>query len=521
MRLKNLPTDTYDFPRLRDPRENLIYIDKTELIYKLISSGHYFFLSRPRRFGKSLLISTLKQLYQGNRKLFTGLAIAATDYDFPSYPVIHLDVYTSRFDDRKALEADLIQKLQDLIVQNKWDVTLESETPRACLGELIRKLSEHGRVVILIDEYDKPILDHLEDLERAKIARDVLQDFYSVIKEHDAELHFVMVTGVSRFSKVSLFSGLNNLRDISNSRDYATLLGITQEELDTVLNDHVCAMTEEMNMDQAELKRHLREWYNGYRFTDAEERVYNPVSLMSALNDCQFDTYWFKTGTPTFLVKQFKKNDLYHFEDATQLYVKALAFDTFDVEQLDLTSLMLQTGYLTIGDVRGKVQREYRLDYPNYEVKHSLFVYLLEYLSEMRRGFSSRPLSALVKALQELDSSRFQQLLQEEFFARIPYDLHIKLEKFYQAMFHILFTLIGMEIRAEESTNLGRMDAVIETDRQVFVIEMKYAKPVAEALTQIEAKQYTQRYLNSGKQVVQVGISFFEDRQIEAIIQGS
>lgn len=262
---EHLATDTYHFATLRDPSENLIYIDKTALIHQMVTTDRYYFLSRPRRFGKSLLVSTLKELFQGNKALFEGLAIASTDYDFPVHPVIQLNVYAERFQKRKDFEDHLVHELKRLVRNNGWDFELEATSPRRCFNELIDKLSTQGPVVILIDEFDKPILDSLEsenadDLKATKMIRNVLQEFYSVVKERDADLRFVLVTGVSKFSKVSLFSGLNNLNDITSNTDYATLLGIPQAELETALKPYLDDMAQEFEMDPVEIKKLLRHW---------------------------------------------------------------------------------------------------------------------------------------------------------------------------------------------------------------------------------------------------------------------
>lgn len=523
-RRKYLPTDTYAFFKLRDPANNLLYIDKTALIYQLISRDRYYFLSRPRRFGKSLLISTLKELFLGNKALFEGLAIASTEYDFPVFPVIHLDVYSKRFQQRQEFEDHLVGMLKRLVERNNWDFELLSASARDCFNELIDKLSVQGPVVILIDEYDKPILDSVEkdtseDLSTTKMIRNVLQEFYSVIKERDADLRFVMVTGVSKFAKVSLFSGLNNLNDISLDNNYATLLGITQSELETSLKSHLMDMAQELEMDAGELKKLLKHWYNGYRFSDSDQRVYNPVSLMRALNQRKFDHYWFATGTPSMLIQLLKQHQSFELERLTKQTFQSVAFDTFDIDNLDLPSLMMQTGYLTIAETEGKIEKKYRLDYPNYEVKRTLFTYFLEDFTHMTRGASATPLSDLANALRQLDEKALECVLTESFFARIPYELHMPLEKFYHAVFHMICVMLGFEIRAEESTNLGRIDNVMFTDTQVFIFEMKYNKPAAQAIEQIKEKQYYRGYLNQGRQVVLVGLSFFEDRRIEAALE--
>jgi hypothetical protein len=517
--LRPLPTDVSDFVRLRDPDHPLRYIDKTAYIHKLISNAAFYFLARPRRFGKSLLISTLKALFQGRKALFEGLDIAKSDYDFPSFPVIHLDASLGLVKDLADLEHHLIRKLQKQAELHQVDLDCSNKNARECFEDLIFILGKEQKVVVLIDEYDKPILDHIDDIAKASMIRDALKHFYSVLKETQEQLRFVMLTGVSRFSKVSLFSGLNHLFDITGSKDYAALLGITEDELEADLTPYMQIMAEEIDLSLPELRQNLKHWYNGYRFSISEQRVYNPVSLMRALTERRFDNYWFQTGTPTMLMHQIKKDSNFDIESVGKHYLGSIAFENVEVDALDTTTLMIQTGYLTIADIQGKIQHRYRLDYPNFEVQHSLFTYLIEAYSHLDYGHSNAPLTKLMDALLRADNRAFQTILSESFMARIPCDLQIPQEKYYQSIFHILCTLLGMQVHAGVKTNLGRIDHVLITENQVFIIEMKYEKPVAEAMQQIEAKQYDQAYRDLGKQIVWVGISFYQDRRVESEIR--
>lgn len=519
MPLLPLPTDVSEFERLRDPDHPLRYIDKTAYIHRLITQASFYFLSRPRRFGKSLLISTLKALFQGKKALFDDLAIAQTDYYFPTFPVIHLDGSSGLIKDLADFEYRLKRKLQEQAETHQVTLDWDHKTARDCFEDLISMLGKKQQVVVLIDEYDKPILDHMSDLPKATLIRDTLKDFYSVLKEKQKYLRFVMLTGVSRFSKVSLFSGLNHLFDITASKDYATMLGITEEELEADLAPYMHTMAEEIDFSMPELKESLRSWYNGYRFSNSPHRVYNPVSLMRALTERRFDNYWFQTGTPTMLIQQIKKDSSFDIAAVGQHFFNSMAFENFEIDSLDTTALMVQTGYLTIADVQGKTQVSYRLDYPNFEVRYSLFTYLIEAYSHLGQGQSNTPITLLTSALSRADNQAFQRVLSESFMARIPYDLQIPQEKYYQSMFHILCTLLGMKIQAEVKTNVGRIDHVLITGTQVFIIEMKYERPVAEAMQQIEDKGYDQAYRDLGKQILWVGISFFNDRRIESEIR--
>jgi hypothetical protein len=514
-----LPTDISEFERLRDANHPSRYIDKTAYIHRLITQASYYFLSRPRRFGKSLLISTLKALFQGKKELFKGLAIAQTDYDFPGFPTIHLDGSSGRIKDQADFEDRLIEKLKEQAESNQVNLDYRNKTARKCFEDLIATLGKDRQVVVLIDEYDKPILDHIDDLPKATMIRDTLKDFYGVLKERQKYLRFVLLTGVSRFSKVSLFSGLNHLVDISTSKDYAAMLGITEEELQSDLEPYLQVMASEIDFSMGELKDNLKHWYNGYRFSVGKQQVYNPVSLMRALTERHFDNYWFQTGTPTMLIQQIKNDPSFDITSIGHYFFDSIAFETFEIEALDTLTLMIQTGYLTIADVKGKPQTSYRLDYPNFEVRHSLFTYLIESYSQLGQGHSNTPITMLTSAMSRADNQAFQKVLSESFMAQVPYDLHIPQEKYYQSMFHVLCTLLGMKIQAEVKTNIGRIDHVLITETQVFIIEMKYDKPVAEAMQQIEERGYDQAYRNLGKQILWVGISFFADRRIASDIR--
>ncbi|CAM2011055.1 AAA family ATPase [Acanthopleuribacter pedis] len=483
----------------------------------MISANSFYFLSRPRRFGKSLLLSTLKALFGGRRELFEGLAISKTDYTFPTHPVVHLDLSAGRVSNRGEFEKILIQKVQDWVEEHNADFQVTNESPRACLKQLIQFLAKKGQVVLLIDEYDKPILDHLDDLEMAKMVREVLKDFYSVVKEQSDNLRFVMVTGVSKFSKVSLFSGLNNLVDISNIRDYADLLGFTQSELDANFGPHMEVMATELDLSLEEVKDNLRIWYNGYRFSDKHIYVYNPVSVMRALSERRFANFWFETATPTMLIKLIREDQRFRIEDIGEEIGGHIAFDTFDLEALQLNALLFQTGYLTIAESVGRIERTYRLDFPNYEVRKSLFTYLIEDLTRINRGFSAGPLIRCARALTALDRDEFERVLKQDLFANIPYTLQMPYERYYQSLFHMLFVLLGLEIHAEVPTNRGRIDHLLKTEQHIFIFEMKFLRAASEAIQQIKDKRYPSGFASDGRQVVLVGMSF-EDSGLREVL---
>ncbi|MDJ0836736.1 MAG: AAA family ATPase [Acidobacteriota bacterium] len=516
--LLNLPLGTHTFANIREPGQNFLYIDKTDIIFRLIGEGgKRLFLSRPRRFGKSLLVSTLYALYRGRADLFRGLSITRENYAFPPHPVIRLDFSATTGRKQGQLANALRTQLQRLAQESDLRAPELEETPCEYFEFIIRSLAANEKVVILVDEYDKPILDLVENPEMARHNREELKDFYSVLKGLDDLLHLVFVTGISKFSKVSLFSGLNNLVDISHDARYATLLGITEEELERDLGPHLQGLAAKLGRPVPEVRGKLREWYNGYRFTAEEIAVFNPWSLMMALNQQQFDFHWFATGSPEFLLKVIRQDHRFDLADLEKHKLQASAFDNFDIENMDLASLLMQTGYLTISKVEGVYEKTYRLGYPNYEVRKAFFSYLLESLTTIGRGRSVQPLANLVAALDERDEQRFFQTMHDDIFPELPYDMHIPMEKYYQSICHIVFVMLGMAVRGEEKTNLGRIDNVLETAERVYVFEMKYRETAEAAIEQIHRKGYYQRYRKTGKPITLIGINF-ADRNVERII---
>ena len=342
--IKELTSYTYSFEELI--QGEFLYVDKTEYIWNMIrprTAG--YFLSRPRRFGKSLTVSTLKAIFQGKKELFNGLAIYDKPYDWKQYPVIHLDMNGLDFSSVEELESSLCELVTEAAASH--ELTLESANAASMFRALINQLAEQEQVVILVDEYDKPILNNLGKPHAQKIL-DKLKTFYSVIKAFESKERFVFVTGVSKFCHVSLFSDLNNLTDITMNRDYATMFGYTQEEFETYFADRIDFACKQLNMPREELLPEIKAWYDGYRFEEESETVYNPVSLAQFfVNSCKFNNYWFSTGTPSFLVELTKKAD-FNFEKTLSEPVMGLAFNAFEIDKIDPLALLLQTGYLTI-----------------------------------------------------------------------------------------------------------------------------------------------------------------------------
>ena len=500
--MKKLPIGIQTFEKII--LENYCYADKTKIIYDLINNGTYFFLSRPRRFGKSLLIDTIKDLFEGREELFKGLWIE-NKWDFSKkYPIIKIDFGEGVSKSREELKKKIDETLK--INQEQFGVTCEFETISGRFRELIAKSNEkyNQRVVILIDEYDKPILDNIETPDIAQEMREELKNLYSVLKSADADIKFVMLTGVSKFSKVSLFSGLNNLRDITLDERFATICGYTQNDLETVFKEHLV----DVDLEKVKL------WYNGYSWLG--EGVYNPFDILLFLDSPgkEFRNYWFETGNPTFLLKILKERR-YYIPELEEITAGESLIGSFDVDCIEPDALLFQTGYLTIKNKKQiGAKTEYTLTYPNLEVKSSLNDCLLFYLNKDAR-IKENTQSKVYKAIEELDF----ELLKNTFFrlfAAIPYEWYIKneldkYEGYYASICYAVFASLGYSLEVEESTNHGRIDMAIKTDTAVIIFEFKVVEEESgqnTALEQIKNKKYYEKYLNSGKEIYLVGIEF-------------
>ncbi|MFH1097306.1 MAG: ATP-binding protein [Candidatus Desantisbacteria bacterium] len=500
--MKKLPIGIQTFSEIIS--ENYCYVDKTKIIYELINSGKYFFLSRPRRFGKSLLIDTLKDLFEGRNELFKGLWIE-DKWDFSrKYPVIKID-FGAGIPKEKI---ELNKKIHEILKTNQEElgVKCEFETISGCFNELIMKaaLKYKERVVVLIDEYDKPILDNIEESMVAQQMREELKNLYSVLKSTDAYIKFVMLTGVSKFSKVSLFSGLNNLMDITLDERYASICGYTQNDLETIFKEHL----EGVDLEKVKL------WYNGYSWLG--ESVYNPFDILLFLGSAnkEFKNYWFETGSPTFLLKLLKERR-YYMPELEEIRAGEELIGAFDVDFIEPAALLFQTGYLTIKDKKQIGARiEYKLTYPNLEVKSSLNNYMLFYLNkdaQTKENTQSRVYSCIEKLDFESLRDTFFRL-----FAAIPYEWYMKneldkYEGYYASIFYAIFASLGYDLTVEESTNHGRIDMAVKTDKLVIIFEFKVVEGESQqntALEQIKNKKYYEKYLNSGKAIYLVGIEF-------------
>ncbi|MDD3953708.1 MAG: AAA family ATPase [Lentisphaeria bacterium] len=504
--MQKLTSSIYTFEKLI--RNDFLYVDKTEYIWRLISEAPAsFFMSRPRRFGKSLTVSTLKAVFQGRKDLFKGLAIDDKGYNWKAYPVIHLDMANCNAKNAGELENFLSDTLSGLA--DGCGMKMRGQSNAMRFEFLIRDVvaAADSPVVILLDEYDKPILNTLMTPE-AKACRDVLKGFYSSIKKCESLERFVFVTGVTKFSHVSLFSELNNLTDITMHADYATMLGYTQGEFEKYFADRLDDAVNKLNIPREKLLAEIKSWYDGYRFEEHAETVYNPVSLAQFfINGSKFSNYWFSTGTPSFLMEVARNTD-FNFERTLNEPVMGIAFNAFEIDRIDPLALLLQTGYLTIKSSFVELgETQYYLDFPNREVKGAFETYLISDYSAIPQETVGANVFKMVKAIKAEDIHLFMDLL-KTFFAAVQYDVATNTEGRFQLLFYSVFLLIGVRIEAESRTNNGRIDAVILDGDCVYIFEFKLNQTADTALSQIREKEYFRKYQHSGKKIILIGANF-------------
>ncbi len=506
--LPKLPIGQQDFRKIRE--EGKLYIDKTKEIYALISSGNYYFLARPRRFGKSLTLSTISELFAGNKELFQGLWVENHWNWEKTNPVVHIAFNRINYKDQSLTEG-----LRKALVREykKFDLQPESNIVSELFEDLLSQLAAtRGRVVILIDEYDKPLIDFLskENLPQAYEHQSILRSFYSIIKSSDSDIQFLLITGVSKFSKVGVFSDLNNLNDITLHPHYNTLTGITQEELEQAFGKAIDDYQKESGIGN--VRDQLREWYNGYSFFDGTSKVYNPFSILSFFDRWSLSNFWFTTGTPSFLVNLMRERNYYKFE---QEQVSPAAFESYWLDELQTTALLFQTGYLTIKDYSPDLLT-YTLDFPNREVKDSMLQHLIGAYSHRSPLQTTPAVVQLHAAFKSNDLAEVRQLI-NDLFQTIPHQLFIDAkENLYHAIIHLLFTYLGQYTNAEVSVLRGRVDAVVQTDTHVYVLEFKLDGSAQAALDQIHERGYTDAQRSSGKKVVCIGVNFSsEEKRID------
>lgn len=500
---KLYPIGIQNFESLRE--DGYIYVDKTELIYQLVKTGRYYFLSRPRRFGKSLLISTLEAYFLGKKELFKDLAIEKLEKDWLEYPVLHLDLNAEKFDSPERLDALLSNQLtqwEEIYGHGPDETTLSLRFK----GVIRRAAKQTGqRVVILIDEYDKPMLQALENDELQEKFRDTLMAFYGVMKSMDGDIKFAFLTGVTKFGKVSAFSDLNNLMDISMDDRNANICGITEPEIHAYFKDDLHELARVQNMDYDQVCIALREFYDGYHFTENSKGIYNPFSLLNTFKYLQFGSYWFETGTPTYLVKLLKHSH-YNLYNMAHTETDADVLNGIDSTSVNPIPVIYQSGYLTIKGY----DREfgiYRLGFPNREVEEGFMKYLLPFYANTDKVDSSFHIQKFVREIRSGDYDSFFRRLQS-LFADTPYELVRDLELHYQNVLFIVFKLIGFYVKAEYHTSEGRIDLVLQTDSFIYLMEFKLNGTADEALRQINEKGYALPFVADPRQLFKIGVNF-------------
>ncbi len=495
--MKKLPIGIQTFQKIRE--DNYVYVDKTNIAVDLINRYQYVFLSRPRRFGKSLFLDTLHNIFEGKKELFTGLA-AENSHDWSrKYPVIKFSFGGGNFRSQETLQVAILEELRDN--EKRLGVHCDISVVSARFARIIKIVYEKYKqpVVILIDEYDKPILDNIDQPEMATFARETLKALYSVIKNNDAHIRFAFLTGVTKFSRVSVFSGLNNIENITLAPEFATICGYTQNDLETVFAEHL------QGADMEQVKR----WYNGYNFLG--DHVYNPFDILLFLRgNKQFKSYWFETATPTFLIKLLKKQRFF-LPNLNNIKAGEELLTSFDIDKIDPVTLLFQAGYLTIKEVckRG-IFVSYILGFPNLEVSAAFTSSLLDLFSETFRRNEIQ--GNIYFSLEDGDMEGFKSAI-HALFAAIPYHNYTNndiahYEGFYASVIFAWLSSIGIPLIVEDCTNKGRIDMSVETDDFIYLIEFKVDMPEEEALAQIKDRGYAEKYQVKGKKIVLIGIGF-------------
>ncbi|MCL2044880.1 MAG: ATP-binding protein [Oscillospiraceae bacterium] len=529
--MRKLPLGIQNFRQIVE--EDCVYIDKTEHIYNLIERGKCYFLSRPRRFGKSLLLDTIGEVFSGDRELFKGLWIYESDYDFAKHPVIRLDMSNIATETADVFKKSLSTALGRIC--RSEGVSVIDESPSDMFKHLIEELhNKHKqRVVVLIDEYDKPILDHIDNFSTADDNRSVLRGFYGILKSMDPYLKFTMFTGVSKFTRTSIFSGLNNLTDITMVEDYADICGIPTDSLEEHFGEHIEQLKTLDRFKRFEsISEEILTWYDGYSW-NGETKLLNPYGLLNFFFAKAFKSFWYSTGTPNFLVEMLKNKPESYLELSNYRITEAM-MENFDIDSMVAEPLLFQTGYLTVKEVLYTMDSPvYVVDIPNYEVRNAFNRQLLAAFTENDEVRTDNMQIRVKEALEEGSLDAVLEILRG-FFASIPYELHVKAEAYYHSIFYAFMTIIGFEILVEVSTSRGRVDAVLERGDKVYIMEFKYEdcsidaslekkrevfnKALSDAMNQINEKGYADRYQGSGKSVIKVAFAFLGRDEIEMLV---
>lgn len=503
------PIGIQNFGEIR--RNGYAYVDKTALLYKLVSEGKYYFLSRPRRFGKSLFLSTLKSYFCGEKELFDGLAVSELEHDWKSYPILHLDLNSREYKEESSLEAELNRHLET------WEKLYGDEYKERALEERFIHVINHAyektgkQVVILVDEYDKPLLQAIGNDALQAAYRSKLKAFYSVLKTLDAKIRFAFLTGVTKFGKVSVFSDLNNLIDLSFDRRYSSICGITESELHDNFDESVRQLAETNGLTQDECYKKLAKDYDGYHFDYDTPGIYNPFSVLNTLASGRFRDYWFETGTPSFLVYQLKKTE-YPLESMTEEELTTDTLNSIDIMDENPLPLLYQSGYLTIKSYDKEFDC-YQLCFPNREVEQGFIRYLLPFYTPKTKDKSSYAISHFVKDVRGGDAEGFMRRL-EGFFANGDYQVMGDLEVYFQNTLYVIFRMLGFYVEVERHTTNGRMDIVLQTPDYVYIMELKINQSADIALQQIEEKGYAKAFMNDSRKLFKIGINFSTEKKL-------
>ena len=503
------PIGIQNFGEIR--RDGYVYVDKTALMWKMVDEGKYYFLSRPRRFGKSLLLSTLEAFFSGERELFRGLYVDDVEWDWQAYPIMHLDLNTGKYTTPEALDTmleEFLSRQEALYGRNEN----ERSYGLRFQGVLRRAFENTGlRAVILVDEYDKPMLQAIGNDELQQGYRDTLKAFYGALKSSDRYIRFAFLTGVTKFGKVSVFSDLNNLTDLSFDHRYSEVCGITEKELHHYFDESVTELAEDNGMTQEECYVRLKRDFDGYHFSMESPGMYNPFSVLNTLSKKRFSDYWFETGTPSFLVYQLKKTG-YPLDAMTTEELSTDTLNSIDIMDTNPLPLLYQSGYLTLKEYDEEFD-SYTLGFPNREVERGFIKYLLPFYTPKAPDKSSYSISQFVKDIRQGDAEGFMQRL-EDFFATGDYQVMGNLEIYFQNTLYVFFRLLGFYVEVERRTSRGRIDVVMQTPDYVYVLELKINQTAAAALQQIEDKGYARPFANDPRHLFKIGVNFSTDTKL-------
>ena len=507
--LKRLPVGIQTFSNIIE--DDMLYIDKTEYIWNMIHLGKYIFLSRPRRFGKSLLVSTLEAYFEGRKDLFKGLFIETVEKEWTEYPVLRFSLSTAKHCNKEELLLELSNKLTHYEAIYGKGAADEVKPNQRLKGIIERAYKKTGKkVVVLIDEYDAPLLDVVHEEKTLPVLRNVMRNFYSPLKDCDPYLQFVFLTGITKFSQLSIFSELNNLKNISMRPDYAGVCGITAEEMITAMSDYIDDFAEAQEITREGAIEGLKQQYDGYHFTWPSPDIYNPFSLLNAFQDHDYTNYWFGSGTPTYLIEMLRKFNVVP-ADISNMQALASDFDAPTENMASITPLLYQSGYVTIKDY-DSASLLYTLDIPNTEIRVGLMDSLLPNYVSMRKEAGNTTIAKMYLALNKDNLDEMFSLLQA-YLLTVPYCDNANSEGHYQQLLYVIFSLFGRYVEVEVHTPTGRVDIVMKTDKALYLFELKLNMSAQAAMKQIDLKDYASKFALSGLPIVKVGINFDPERR--------